>query len=45
MQAGCGIDDKAYAMNYAMFNLKKSIISCHVVLNDGKLPIIILMEL
>lgn len=45
MQVGCGIDDKAYAMNYAKFNLKKSIISCGVVLNEGKLPIIIPMDL
>jgi len=45
MQVGCGIHDKTYAMEYARFHSKKSIISCGVVLGNGKLPIIIPMEL
>ena len=45
MQIPCGIDDKAYAMAYAKNNIKKSIIGCGVVLDNGKLPIIIPMEL
>lgn len=44
MQVGCGIDDKTYAMEYARFNTKKSVISCGVVI-DGKLPIVVPMEL
>lgn len=45
MAVGSGIDDKSYAMEYARFYTKKSIISCGVVLNNGKLPIIIPMNL
>tara|TARA_R110000868_G_scaffold14414_3_gene67082 strand:+ start:1315 stop:2151 length:837 start_codon:yes stop_codon:yes gene_type:complete len=45
MQVGCGINDKAFAFNYAKAFTKKSIISCGVVLNSGTLPIIIPMEL
>lgn len=45
MQVGCGIDDKAYAFSYAAGISKKSIISCGVVLNKGKLPIVLPMEL
>jgi len=44
MQVGCGIDDSKYAFAYAQSNIKKSIISCGVVI-DGKLPIVIPMEL
>lgn len=44
MQVGCGIDDSKYAFAYAQTNIKKSIISCGVVI-DGKLPIILPMEL
>jgi predicted phosphodiesterase len=44
MAVGCGIDDKSYAMEYAKFNVKKSIISCGVVL-EGKTPIIITQNL
>lgn len=44
MQVGCGIDDKAYAFEYARGIVKKSIISCGVVL-QGSLPIIIPMNL
>ncbi len=45
MIVGSGIDDKQYAFHYAKDNLKKSIISCGVVLESGKLPIIELMSL
>lgn len=45
MNVGCGIDDKQYCFNYAKNFTKKSIVSCAVVLNNGKLPIIIPMEL
>jgi hypothetical protein len=45
MQVGCGIDDKSYAMAYAKYIKKKSIISCGVFLDEGKLPLIIPMEL
>lgn len=45
MSVGCGVDDKSYAMEYAKFNIKKSIIACGVVLNNGNLPIIIPMNL
>jgi len=45
MQIGCGIDDKAYALAYAKHNIKKSIISCGVVLDSGQLPIIEPMRL
>lgn len=45
MQVGCGIDDKAYAFNYAKLTAKKSFISCGVVLNSGYLPIVVPMEL
>jgi hypothetical protein len=44
MQVGCGVDDKSYAMAYGK-NHPKSAISCGVVLNDGQLPIIEMMEL
>lgn len=45
MQIGCGIDDKAYALAYAKYNIKKSIISCGVVLDNGMLPILEPMHL
>lgn len=44
MQVGCGVDRTAYAMAYGK-NYKKPIISCGVVLNKGKLPIVLPMEL
>ena len=44
MQVGCGIDNKAYAMAYAK-NYGKPAIGCGVVLNNGKTPINVLMEL
>jgi predicted phosphodiesterase len=45
MQIGCGIDDKAYALAYAKYNVRKSILSCGVVLEGGKLPILEPMRL
>lgn len=45
MQVGCGIDDESYALAYAKYNTKKSIISCAVVLDDGELPILEPMRL
>lgn len=45
MQVGCGVDDKQYAFAYAKDNIKKSIISCAVVLENGALPILELMNL
>jgi len=44
MQVGCGIDNKAYAMAYAK-NYGKPAIGCSVVLDNGKTPINLLMEL
>lgn len=44
MQVGCGVDNKSYAMAYGR-NFKKPAIGCGVLLNDGKLPIAIPMEL
>lgn len=40
----CGIDDKAYAFEYAKGIAKKSVISCGVVLG-GQLPIVVPMNL
>ena len=44
MQVGCGIDFDKYAFAYAKAG-KKPAIGCSVVLNDGKTPINLLMEL
>ena len=44
MQVGCGIDHESYAMAYAKHG-KKPAIGCGVVLNNGKLPLNLLMEL
>lgn len=44
MQVGCGIDKKSYAMAYGK-NFKKPAIGCGVLLDDGKLPIVIPMDL
>ena len=44
MQVGCGIDHESYAMAYAKYG-KKPAIGCAVVLNNGKLPVNLLMEL
>ena len=43
-QVGCGIDHDSYAMAYAKYG-KKPAIGCAVILNDGKLPINVLMPL
>jgi len=44
MQVGCGINWESYAMAYAKYG-KKPAIGCSVVLNNGELPINLLMEL
>lgn len=44
MQVGCGIDKDSYAMAYAK-NFGKPAIGVGLVLNHGKLPINVLMEL
>ena len=44
MQVGCGVDCTTYAAAYAR-NFKKQAIGCSVVLNNGTLPINLLMEL
>jgi len=43
-QVGCGVDSKTYAAAYAK-NFKKQAIGCAVVLNNGTLPINLLMPL
>ena len=45
MQLGCGIDIKAYAMAYGKTSMKKPVIECAVVLDNGRLPIHIPMYL
>ena len=45
LMVGSGIDDKQYAFHYAKDTIKKSIVSCAVVVDNGKLPIIELMSL
>ena len=44
MQIGCGIDFKSYGMAYAKAG-KKPAIACGVIINNGKTPINIMMEL
>ena len=44
MQVGCGIDFGSYAMAYAKYG-KKPAIGCSVVLNNGTIPINLLMPL
>lgn len=44
MQVGCGIDFKSYAMAYAKAG-KKPAIACGVILNNGKTPINVMMQL
>ncbi len=44
MQVGCGIDHESYAMAYAKAG-KKPAIACGVILNNGKTPINIMMQL
>ena len=43
-QVGCGVDAKSYAAAYAK-NFKKQAIGCAVVLENGTIPINLLMEL
>jgi predicted phosphodiesterase len=45
MCVGSGIDDKKVVFNYGQDTQRKSIISCGVIVNGGKLPIVIPMEL
>lgn len=45
MYVGCGVDEKAYAMEYGKNNKRKMIISCGTVLNNGTLPIVHPMNL
>lgn len=45
MQVGCLVDDRKYAFDYAKANPRKFIISCGVLLNSGKQPIIIPMNI
>jgi len=44
MQVGCGIDHESYAMAYAKAG-KKPAIACGVILNNGKTPINVMMQL
>jgi hypothetical protein len=44
MAVGCGIESKSYAMGY-MQGGKKEAIGCGVVLDGGKQPILIAMDL
>jgi predicted phosphodiesterase len=44
MQVGCGVDASTYAAAYAK-NFKKQAIGCAVILNNGTLPINLLMPL
>ena len=44
LQTGCGIDFSSYAMAYAKFG-KKPAIGCAVILNNGELPINLLLPL
>ena len=45
MQVGCGIDRKAYAFAYGKDFPRKPILSCGVILDNGKHPLVIPMEL
>jgi len=45
MNVGCGIDSKKYAFEYAKYNTKRPIIGCGVVLENGKLPILVPMNM
>jgi len=38
-QLGCGIDHKAYAMAYGKKSMKKMVIECGVVLDNGRIPV------
>jgi hypothetical protein len=45
MMVGCGVDEKSYAAAYGKNFPRRQIMSCGVVLDDGKLPIIVPMNL
>jgi len=45
MQVGCGIDETSYAFAYGKTFSKKMVISCGVVLDNGKLPIVLPMDI
>lgn len=45
MQVGCGIDNTSYAFEYGSTFAKKPVISCGVVLDRGKIPIVMSMPL
>jgi len=38
-QLGCGIDHEAYAMAYGKKSMRKMVIECGVILDDGRIPI------
>jgi len=40
MFVGCGIDPNKYAFGYAKNHVKRPILGCGVVLDDGRLPIL-----
>jgi hypothetical protein len=44
MQVGCGVDRESYALAYAK-EFPKQAIGCGVVLEDGRLPIVEMMDL
>lgn len=44
VQTGCGVDDSSYAMEYGR-NAPRSAIACAVILDNGRLPIVIPMDL
>ena len=44
MQVGCGIDHDSYAMAYAKYG-KKPAVACAVILEQGTIPINLLMPL
>jgi predicted phosphodiesterase len=45
MAVGCGIDRNSYAMKYGTSFVSKPILSCGIVLDNGKYPQVIPMEL
>ena len=45
MAVGSGVDDKKVVFDYGQDNPRKSIISCGVILEGGKIPLVIPMEL
>ncbi len=45
MQVGCMIDYKSYAFNYSKPFPKKPVIACGVILDEGRVPFNVLMDL